>query len=64
MLTYLYDLFMSIVTYIIGLFGVEMNKKNVSFALGSVEDTDKKEPANLAPIEETQTESSTESSTQ
>lgn len=32
MLSYLYELLMSIVTYILGFFGVEFGKKSVTFA--------------------------------
>lgn len=32
MLSYLYDLFMSFVTLILGFFGIDMKKKSVTFA--------------------------------
>jgi hypothetical protein len=47
MLSYLYDLLMSIVTYVLGLFGIDMKKKSVSFA----DEGDKKEEQ-VTPAEE------------
>jgi hypothetical protein len=40
MLEKLYDLFVSIVTFILGLFGFELNKKSVTFAEGTKEGTE------------------------
>ena len=42
MLTWLYELFMSIVTFIMSFFGVDLKKKNVSFA-SDVKEEEKKE---------------------
>lgn len=39
MLTYLYDLFMSFVTFILGFFGIQMGKKSVSFAEDTKEES-------------------------
>ena len=47
MLSYLYDLLMSIVTFVLGLFGIEMKKKSVSFA----DEAEKKEEQ-ATPVEE------------
>jgi hypothetical protein len=47
MLEKLYELFMSIVTMILGFFGIELGKKSVSFAEGT-KDEEKKEEAPAA----------------
>jgi hypothetical protein len=39
MLEKLYDLFVSIVTFILGLFGFELSKRSVTFAEGTKEGT-------------------------
>jgi hypothetical protein len=44
MLTWLYELLISFVSFILGLFGIQMNKKSVSFA----DDVDKKEVVELS----------------
>jgi len=43
MLTWLYELFMSIVTFIMSFFGVDLKKKNVTFASDAKEEEEKKE---------------------
>jgi hypothetical protein len=53
MLTYLYELLMSFVTYILGFFGIEFGKKTVTFA----DDVEKKEEAPVVQEEAKQTES-------
>lgn len=55
MLTYLYELFMSFVTFILGFFGIELGKKSVTFA----DEVEKKEEAPVAQ-EETKPAESTE----
>ena len=44
MLTWLYELIISFVSFILGLFGIQMNKKSVSFA----DDVEKKEVVELS----------------
>ena len=44
MLTWLYELLISFVSFILGLFGIQMNKKSVSFA----DDVEKKEVVELS----------------
>lgn len=44
MLTWLYELLISFVSFILGLFGIQMNKKSVSFA----DDVEKKEIVELS----------------
>lgn len=48
MLTYLYELLMSFVAYILGFFGIEMSKKSVTFA----DEAEKKEEGAAAPSQE------------
>jgi hypothetical protein len=55
MLSYLYELLMSFVTYILGFFGVEFGKKSVTFA-----DDVKKEDAPDTSHEETKLVESSE----
>ena len=43
MLTWLYDLLISFVSFILGLFGVQMNKKSVSFASDAKEEEKKED---------------------
>jgi len=56
MLTWLYELFMSIVTFIMSFFGVDLKKKNVSFASDAKEEEEKKEkeeevkPEDIVPV--------------
>jgi hypothetical protein len=50
MLAWLYDLFMSIVTFILGFFGMDLKKKSVSFAEDAKEDEKPSEEA--APVAE------------
>jgi hypothetical protein len=56
MLTYLYELFMSFVTYILGFFGIELGKKSVSFA----DEVEKKDEAKSTTQEEVKPAESTE----
>ena len=48
MLAWLYELFMSIVTFIMSFFGVDLKKKNVTFA-SDVKEEEKKEDNLVAP---------------
>lgn len=48
MLSYLYNLLMSFVTYILGFFGIEFGKKSVTFA----DEVEKKDAAESAPAKE------------
>ena len=48
MLTWLYDLFMTFVTFVMSFFGVELGKKSVSFA-SDVKEEEKKEDDLVAP---------------
>ncbi len=43
MLTWLYELFMSIVTFIVSFFGVDLKKKNVTFASDAKEEEKKED---------------------
>lgn len=58
MLSYLYELFMSFVTLILGFFGIEIGKKSVTFA----DEVEKKDegPASAPPQEETKSVESTQ----
>lgn len=56
MLTYLYELLMSFVTYILGFFGIELGKKSVSFA----DEVEKKEEAKPVAQEEVKPAETTE----
>ena len=48
MLTWLYDLFMTFVTFVMSFFGVELGKKSVTFA-SDVKEEEKKEDDLVAP---------------
>jgi hypothetical protein len=48
MLTWLYDLFMTFVTFVMSFFGVELGKKSVSFA-SDVKEEEKKEDDLVVP---------------
>ena len=48
MLTWLYDLFMTFVTFVMSFFGVELGKKSVTFA-SDVKEDEKKEDDLVAP---------------
>jgi len=48
MLAWLYELFVSIVTFIMSFFGVDLKKKNVSFA-SDVKEEEKKEDVVVTP---------------
>ena len=48
MLTWLYDLFMTFVTFVMSFFGVELGKKSVSFA-SDVKEEEKKEDDLVSP---------------
>ena len=48
MLAWLYELFMSIVTFIMSFFGVDLKKKNVTFA-SDVKEEEKKEDNLVTP---------------
>jgi hypothetical protein len=56
MLTYLYELLMSFVAYILGFFGIELGKKSVTFA----DEVEKKDEAKPATQEEVKPAESTE----
>ena len=49
MLAWLYELFMSIVTFIMSFFGVDLKKKNVTFASDVKEEEEKKEEEVVTP---------------
>jgi hypothetical protein len=55
MLSYLYELLISLVTYILGFLGIDMKKKSVTFA-DEVESTDTNEsvPSSEAPVTPTE----------
>jgi hypothetical protein len=56
MLTYLYELLMSLLAYILGFFGVELGKKTVRFADDVEKDT--ADVADVADVAESSKESS------
>ena len=51
MLTWLYDLFMTFVTFVMSFFGVELGKKSVTFA-SDVKEDEKKEDVVTPPAED------------
>jgi hypothetical protein len=63
MLTWLYELLISFVSFILGIFGIQMNKKSVSFA-DDIETKDVVEVPEAKVDNVIVTESSTESPTE
>ena len=49
MLTWLYDLFMSFVTFVLSFFGVDLGKKSVTFASDAKLEDEKKEEDVVTP---------------
>jgi hypothetical protein len=56
MLSYLYEIFMSIVTYILGFFGIQIGKKTVTF----MDEVEKKEDISVPVQQEIQSTEHTE----
>lgn len=56
MLSYLYGLLMSFVTYLLGFFGIELGKKSVTFA----DEVEKKDATSAMSQEETKPAEATE----
>ena len=50
MLDWLYDIFVTIVSFILGLFGFDLKKRSVTFA----DEVEKKEESNTTPLETTE----------
>lgn len=49
MLTWLYDMFVAIVSFLMSFFGVDLKKRSVSFASDAKEEEEKKEEDLVAP---------------
>jgi hypothetical protein len=49
MLSWLYDIFLAIVSFVMSFFGVELNKKSVTFASDVKEEEEKKEDELVTP---------------